>query len=383
MDASTPMVLYTARVNGKPRKALAAMRTDGYLFLLDRETGKPLFPVEERPVKQDARQQTSPTQPFPVGADKFGPFCADPETLPAGFVPGCYFDPPDANKPNVLIPLYSARHAPMSFDPQTGYFYVMGAVFPYSLRRVENPDVFVPPVRPPGAKAYGLYAAIDSRTDKIVWQKRSSFPLALGSGALTTAGGLLLHMEPDGNVLASDASTGELLWQFQTGLLPISAPAGLPSAVPLASYEFEGEQYIAAPVGNGIWAFKLGGAMGPRPALASPPTEVGFEGIVKQLPEDGGGEIVVAPLVHSRFANSPEFVDEYAFSPTRSRIRSGITLKWTNHGTLPHTIVAEDGTWTTGRILPGQSAIISIAKPGTYIFLSKEYPWAKGILTVQ
>ena len=42
MDASTPLVLFDASIGGQVRQGLAAMRTDGYLFLLDRRTGAPL-----------------------------------------------------------------------------------------------------------------------------------------------------------------------------------------------------------------------------------------------------------------------------------------------------------------------------------------------------
>ena len=66
-DIATPMLLYEVEVDGRPRKALAAMRADGILFLFDRETGEPLIPIEERPVPQDARLLTAATQPFPVG----------------------------------------------------------------------------------------------------------------------------------------------------------------------------------------------------------------------------------------------------------------------------------------------------------------------------
>ena len=52
-DIATPLLLYDAQQGGSRRKALAAMRADGYLFLFDRETGKPLFPVEDRKVTQD------------------------------------------------------------------------------------------------------------------------------------------------------------------------------------------------------------------------------------------------------------------------------------------------------------------------------------------
>ncbi|HLG87263.1 MAG TPA: PQQ-binding-like beta-propeller repeat protein, partial [Alphaproteobacteria bacterium] len=90
-DLGTPLVLYDGDVGGKRVKGLAAMRTDGYLFLLDRRTGKPIIPIEERPVPQDAKLKTAPTQPFPVGADEVGPNCVPKDMVPAGFVPGCYF----------------------------------------------------------------------------------------------------------------------------------------------------------------------------------------------------------------------------------------------------------------------------------------------------
>jgi len=57
-DLSTPLVMYDTTFGGRSRKALAAMRTDGILFILDRETGKPLVPIEERPVRQDAFLKT-------------------------------------------------------------------------------------------------------------------------------------------------------------------------------------------------------------------------------------------------------------------------------------------------------------------------------------
>ena len=92
-DLSTPLVLYDTAVGGRTRKALAAMRTDGILFILDRETGKPLAPVEERPVRQDAFLKTSPTQPFTIGGDRVGPGCVEKDMIPPGFIAGCYFDP--------------------------------------------------------------------------------------------------------------------------------------------------------------------------------------------------------------------------------------------------------------------------------------------------
>jgi alcohol dehydrogenase (cytochrome c) len=255
----------------------------------------------------------------------------------------------------------------------------MGAVSSAWYPRVENPYATYFS-KPPGTKDYGIYAAIDSRSDKIVWHKRSSWPMQIGGGALTTAGGLLFYTEADGTFRANNARTGEPLWQFQTGLLP--SALGGPGGVPAATYEAGGTQFVLAPVDKGLWAFKLGGNLPQRAALPPPPTEFGFSGIVKQIPADGSGEIAIAAR---RSAQVPgvEFMDEYAFVPTRARVRAGVSVKWTNYGVLPHTIVADDGSWATTEIMPGQSASVTISKPGSYVFFSREYPWSRGQIIVQ
>jgi len=122
MDLGTPLVLYDAKPKGAktlgaPRKAIGVMRTDGYLFLLDRATGKPVIPVEERPVQQNARLKTAPTQPFPVGADQVGPNCVAKDAVPAGFWPGCYFDAIDTDRPNLIGPVATMRSSPMAYSP--------------------------------------------------------------------------------------------------------------------------------------------------------------------------------------------------------------------------------------------------------------------------
>jgi glucose dehydrogenase len=48
-DLSTPLVLYESMIGGRLRKVLVAIRTDGISFFLDRETGKPMLPIEGRP----------------------------------------------------------------------------------------------------------------------------------------------------------------------------------------------------------------------------------------------------------------------------------------------------------------------------------------------
>jgi quinoprotein glucose dehydrogenase len=68
-DLPTPPNLVTVTHNGKKRDAVAQATKSGFIFLLDRDTGEPLFPVEERPVPTEgavAGEQPWPTQPFPL-----------------------------------------------------------------------------------------------------------------------------------------------------------------------------------------------------------------------------------------------------------------------------------------------------------------------------
>ena len=129
MDVVTPVVLYDTTVDGRPRKGIAVLRTDGYLFLLDRVDGSPLLPIEERPVPQDPYQVTFPTQPFPVGGDQVVPNCVEPWLMPPGFKSGCYFTP--LNQPNLMVPYIGTRQAPMAYSRDTGYFYMAASVNPF------------------------------------------------------------------------------------------------------------------------------------------------------------------------------------------------------------------------------------------------------------
>ena len=67
-DVSGPPALVTVRREGREIPAVAEVTKMGFVFVFDRLTGKPLFPIEERPVKQSAvpGEATWPTQPFPL-----------------------------------------------------------------------------------------------------------------------------------------------------------------------------------------------------------------------------------------------------------------------------------------------------------------------------
>jgi alcohol dehydrogenase (cytochrome c) len=371
-DISSSPVLYDMQIDGRPRKGIAAIRADGYLFMLDRETGKPFSKVEERAVPQDATQKTAATQPFPVGADRVLDDCDTwkKRTTPKGFEIGCFFTPPLVQKPNVLAPNYGMRVAPMSYSPQTGYFYVTGVAGLSWLRRADDPHFFSNSfnARVPGINAlnYGVVAAIDSRTNKMAWKKQ--YKPGRPSGAMTTAGGLLFQVSGDGNLEALDPKTGNRVWQFQTG-----AAGG-----PTTTYEIDGEQYVATISGSSVWAFKLGGTLPPATAPVVPLQEA-FAGQITDT-----NQIETASLARDNgFTGFRYFTDEYAFAPYRARVKAGTQVTWRNNGRMVHTIVATDGSWTTGALLTGDVGGATFDKPGTYTYICKEHPWAYGQVIVE
>jgi quinoprotein glucose dehydrogenase len=67
-DLSCAPILFDMKVNGRTIKAIAQPTKQAFIFVFNRETGEPIWPIEERPVPQsDApKERTSPTQPFPT-----------------------------------------------------------------------------------------------------------------------------------------------------------------------------------------------------------------------------------------------------------------------------------------------------------------------------
>jgi glucose dehydrogenase len=258
LDVPTPLVLFDQTYNGAARKALAAHTKQGWVYILDRVTGKPIIPVTEKPFPQEARQKTAPTQPIPAG-DPTAPQCAEPVK---DYERGCMFTPVWTDS-KIAQPSASADWAPGAYDPRSGLLYFTTGV---STRKFS----ITGRVSVPGTREYGLITALDSRTNKQVWQKEVPYLAGFGSGVLATAGGLLFHGGSDGFFRAIDSKTGDELWRFQTGF-GADAPA--------AAYEIDGEQYVAIAAGGSrdgyvqargdlVWSFKLGGRLNP---LNGPP----------------------------------------------------------------------------------------------------------------
>jgi quinohemoprotein ethanol dehydrogenase len=375
-DAASPVVLFDTEINGQPRKGIAQAGRTGWVYILDRTNGKPLIGIEERAVPQEPRQKTAKTQPFPAG-DAIVPQCAEPMPASGYEKAGCIFEA-FWEEPVLIQPsgVGGTNWAPMSYNPETGSFYVPGTIrtsvfarygdtYKLGLRYVGGTQA-----APIGSPMSGTFTAIGGNTNKIVWQHKTPYRVGQGGGSTTTAGGLVFRGDPDGNFLAIDAKTGQELWRFQTGFGADATPA---------VYEVDGEEYVAIATGgnqgalsaNGdaVWAFSLKGQVGPLWPPPAPQSLAGPAGPVM----DGVDKINIG-------ANNVE----YSYGPARTRIKAGTTVTFTNVGDTPHTATAfQKGNWDTGVLEKGQSKTLTFSEPGNYYYICTPHPWMYGQIIVE
>ncbi len=308
-----PALITLERDNGSVPAVVVGTK-QGHIFVLHRETGEPLFPVEERPVPQTdvEGEETWPTQPFPaklpvfglrelIPDDAWGPTPEDRERgrevisalrSEGPFTPisvqGTIQAPSNAGGFNwgglsydptrqILVGAVNRVAAVMQltprgeteadentgerFNPETGQ--MVGT--PYTLTRsiLLNSDTGLPFSPPP----WGTLAAVDLRDGTLAWEvplgvvaDPAEVPEAAdwGSpsfgGPTTTAGGVVfIGATRDGFFRAFDIETGELLWQDQL-------PAG-GQATPM-TYAADGQQYVViAAGGHGNLGSALGDAV--------------------------------------------------------------------------------------------------------------------------
>ena len=386
-DIATPVLLYETEVDGQPRKALAAIRADGYLFLFDRETGEPLTPIEERPVPQDEFLHTAPTQPFPVGLESILPDCSYwRDRVPPPFELSCsVYTPPSRTKHTIVAPgapIPIVRVTPMSFSPQTGYIYAQGRATVGRARRFDDPwNSHNGGYQPTLPDPVGILAAIDTRTGALAWKHEvPSWRLAT-SGPLTTAGGLVFWGAADGLFEAFDATTGANVWTFRT------SPAGARLRPgPAATYQIDGQQFIAIPMGNELWTFSLDGPVAARPDEPSESPE-----IVENWFGPVAGPEETDQIETGTLAENPEWslggrrnaLDEHQFHPVRALVSVGARVQFLNNGEIPHTVAARDGSWTTGSLQPGRWEHVVFDQPGTFLYHCTDHPWAIGEMMVE
>ena len=288
LDNNAAPQLTTIRRNGRPIDVVAVASKNGYLYVFDRVTGRPIWPIEERPVPQRTDvpgEVLSPTQPIPTSPPPFSrqTFTAadlNPHILSA--------DERERFRQRILKARNEGPFTPIGFEetlhmpgnhggsnwgstaanPSDGSVYVIGFNVPALIRLLKPGETRsgrggTREVVQEGryvTEGFGLYPAIvnppyttltayDLNKGTIKWQIGLGDDLRLVAqgitgtgtagtikgGIIPTATGLVFVTAADRKVHIYDSATGRQIWELPLG----GATSGSPSM-----YELRGRQYL-------------------------------------------------------------------------------------------------------------------------------------------
>jgi quinoprotein glucose dehydrogenase len=298
-DPASAPNLVTITVDGKRIDAVVQLTKQGWAFVFDRVTGRPVWPIEERRVaSSDVPGEAAwPTQPFPTKPPAFesqgvtpdDAFDATPELKAAAleelkkYALGPIYTPPSLQGTVALPGVWGgANWGGAAWDPDTGLLYVKTTRSPSILRIVRfeqgtqpkdrvdevdaewvqrSPSAFVdgvPLLKPP----YAHLVALDLNRGDIAWKvpfgdapelralpklQGVALPDRLGAagppGAIVTRGGLVFVGGNDWALTAFDKATGREVWRH---VLPRQA-----TATPMTYRAPNGQQMIVIATGRG------------------------------------------------------------------------------------------------------------------------------------
>ncbi len=283
-NATAPKVL-TVRHDGKSVDVVAQVTKQGFVWVFDRVTGAPLWPVEERPVPRSDMpgEETWPTQPFPTQpppfarqkftTDDLSPFLSPEDRakfrdeILSARNEGLYTPP--GRRPTIEMPGNNggANWGGAAVDPASGSLFVVSKDLPALLKLAPDPEAdkllaLAPAERyysgfgfmiasnglSPIAPPWTSLTAYDLNQGTIKWKiplgvvpelaakgtdnTGAHFPKV---GPVVTAGGLIFTGTRDRKARAIDTDTGRVLWEHQLD----AALEGMP-----AVYEVAGREYI-------------------------------------------------------------------------------------------------------------------------------------------
>jgi alcohol dehydrogenase (cytochrome c) len=228
-DATQVPVLVDTTFEGRPRKLLLQANRNGFFYVLDRTDGKLLLakPFVEKltwakEIGKDGRPVLLPgADPTPEGV----------RACPA--VEG------------------ATNWFSTSFHPGTGLYYLM-ALEKCSLYRKApaqweaGKSHYGGDTRSTGEPGKKYLRALDIRTGRVAWEVPQEGPGNTWGGVLSTAGGLVIFGNDNGDLSAADAKSGKLLWSF---------PANQPWKASPMTYTAGGKQFIAVAAGSSIITF--------------------------------------------------------------------------------------------------------------------------------
>lgn len=289
-DLPAQPTLAEVRRDNRAVPAVALVTKTGFTFVLDRVTGKPLFPVEERPFPKSplAGESTSPTQPIPalpppfarqsMSAGELTTVTPESRKECAAIAEGALLDTglyqPIGERNQALFPGLNGgtNYGGASFDPAAGLLFVNsmdvgglfrmvkrpeGSTIAYALRTAKHEFFWDSKLYPCQQPPWGHLTAIDLSTGQFKWRTvlgefdeltargvpRTGAPNI--GGSLVTAGGLLfIAATNDGKFRAFDKDTGEELWMTRLPASGFATPATYRGKT-------NGKQYVVIAAGGG------------------------------------------------------------------------------------------------------------------------------------
>lgn len=299
-DHPNAPILADLTIDGRPRQIVAQITKQGFVFVLDRVTGEPIWPIVERPVPPSdvPGEWTSPTQPFPT---KPAPFERQgfTESDLIDFTPeiferakeiasayrwGPIYTPPslqtaaDSTRGTLTLPASTggANWEGGALDPETGYLYIPSVTAPSFLSLVEGGTQSdmnyiagggrgqlapgVPIVKPP----WGRITAIDLTTGEHAWmvpngdtpdfvaERLQLPPESIPNTGRASRAGLLVTRSV---LFAGEGTNGTPnLWVLdkRTGarIARLDIPGGTQTGIPM-TYMHEGRQYVVFATSQG------------------------------------------------------------------------------------------------------------------------------------
>ncbi len=232
-DVASPPVLFNVHRDGRVVPALGVGSKSGNFFVLHRETGEPIFGVEERPVpKSDVPGEVaSPTQPFPVAPRPLAQQTLNVEEIqgPEPDRKWCreaiarlrsegVFTPPSL-RGSILIPgnVGGMNWSGAAYDPANRLLLIPSNNLAAEVRLIARAD-FDRERETAGRDLTGGWE----------FARQSGTPYGMARRLLRAPGGWPCTPPPWGVLSAVDADTGAVRWTVPTGHLPALGPAGPP-----------------------------------------------------------------------------------------------------------------------------------------------------------
>ncbi len=224
-DAVQQLILADLTIDGQARQVLIQANKNGFLYVLDRKSGRLISASAFTPVSWASGIDPASGRPIEAPDSRY-----DHTGKPVQLMPGA---------------LGAHNWQPMAFNPTTGLVYIPAQEIGMGYTGIADfkPTVLgwnlgVATTNTGGVKGY--LVAWDPVAHKQIWRAEHKGPW--NSGVLTTAGNLVFQGDATGALLAYRADTGAAVWSTPTQTAVIAAPM---------SYQVDGEQYIAVLAGWG------------------------------------------------------------------------------------------------------------------------------------